>query len=245
MAATVLDVQILGRVQYQEAYHLQKKLVTERIAGLLPDILLLMEHAHTFTLGRSGREEQVLIGEEERKRRGIELHRIDSSGDVAYHGPGKLTGWAILNLAELQYGYHNYLDKLEEMLLRVLAHFGVPAHRAPARSGVWVPIDRGSDARWTAQIANVDAVINDQGITSFGFSLNVNPNLRFFDWIMPYSVHNCSATSLAVEASPSIKNEDVIDAVVEVFVDAFNFVPLKHPSLTTVLQIVPDSISVI
>src|SRR5215218_4762229 len=116
-----LSVRRLGLIAYGHALELQEELVRQRRAGEIADTLLLLEHPHVITLGTGSHEENVLIGPEERSRRGIELFATGRGGDVTYHGPGQLVGYPILDLKPDRCDLHRYLRDLEEVLIGVLA----------------------------------------------------------------------------------------------------------------------------
>jgi lipoyl(octanoyl) transferase len=227
MAARVLDIQQLGTISFQKACVLQQGLSTARAEGLIPDMLLLMEHPHTFVLGHSSQMEQLLIDEDQRKQLGLSVCRADHRRQITYHGPGQMVAWAVLDLSNWLGDYHRYLDTLERILSNTLAHFQLQTVRSSARSSVWVPIDDETEADWTAKIATIDATISGGQITNFGFSLNVDPDLRFFDWIVPQDLHDCATTSIARQAPTAISRLEVVQVITETFCRAFEFVPRR------------------
>ncbi len=135
----VCEVWRLGRVAYAEAWALQNRLVDER-AHEGVDRLLLLEHPHTYTLGSSGHEDYVLLPPEELARRGIEVLRVDRGGDVTYHGPGQLVGYPLLQLGRdtLRADFVGYVRKLEQVIIALLADYGVAAKPIKGLTGVWV-----------------------------------------------------------------------------------------------------------
>ena len=124
-----IEVRKLGRVSYGEALDLQAELVARRRNGEIPDQLLLLEHPDVITVGTSSLRDHILLSDEERKSRGIQLFDVGRGGDVTYHGPGQLVGYPILSLAPDRKDLHRYLRDLEEILLQTLGHFGIPAPR--------------------------------------------------------------------------------------------------------------------
>ncbi|HWP35528.1 MAG TPA: lipoyl(octanoyl) transferase LipB, partial [Thermodesulfobacteriota bacterium] len=139
----------LGRIGYEEALALQRRLARARQAGAVPDLLLLCEHPPVVTLGRGGRPEHLLVPPAELVRRGIACVAVERGGDVTYHGPGQLVGYPILELTPYGRDLHRYLRRLEEALVLAAARVGVAAARLPGRTGVWVaPADgRGGASR--------------------------------------------------------------------------------------------------
>ncbi|MBD0320616.1 MAG: lipoyl(octanoyl) transferase, partial [Gemmatimonadetes bacterium] len=124
-----LDVRRLGTLSYGDGLALQAELVAQRRAGEIPDTLLLLEHPHVITLGSGSHDEHVLVTPQERAERGIELFDTGRGGDVTYHGPGQLVGYPILDLKPDRCDLHRYLRDLEEVLIGVLAEFGLQGTR--------------------------------------------------------------------------------------------------------------------
>jgi lipoate-protein ligase B len=207
------EVRRLGRVPYREAWELQKRLAAERAADLIPDTLLLLEHPHTYTLGRSGRIENLLWNEEERAERGVTEERVDRGGDITYHGPGQLVGYPILKLGRPvdgnghipQADYVGYVRNLEEMLIRTLARFGLVSGQIPGLTGVWVQADVASrcphcppHARLAPlKIAAIGVKVDAKGVSQHGFALNVEPDMSYFDGIIPCGIKDHGVVSLA------------------------------------------------
>lgn len=169
------EVKELGRMNYGTAVGLQKRLEAERKAGLIPDQLLLVEHPHVITLGRNGREANLLAGEEVLTRAGISFYRTDRGGDITYHGPGQLVGYPILDLREWKRDVGAYMRGIEQVLIDTLAHFGISAGRIPKFTGVWVG---------ERKIAAIGVHIS-RWVTSHGFALNVSTDLSYFQYIVP------------------------------------------------------------
>jgi lipoyl(octanoyl) transferase len=169
------EVREPGRVDYGAAFDLQRQLVEQRKAGAIPDQLILLEHPHTITLGRNGRMENLLAGEETLSRAGIAFHPTDRGGDITYHGPGQIVGYPILDLREWKRDVVAYVRAVEQVLIDTLADFGIAAGRVPKLTGVWLG-DR--------KIAAIGVHIS-RWVTSHGFALNVNTDLRYFQYIVP------------------------------------------------------------
>ncbi|MEW5986088.1 MAG: lipoyl(octanoyl) transferase LipB [Chloroflexota bacterium] len=220
----MIEVEWLGRLDYQVAWQRQKDLVAEREGAdgpaALPDKLLLLEHPPTYTLGRRGHLGNLLWDEAERKRRGIAVYWVDRGGDVTYHGPGQLVGYPILDLRRLhseQRGLARpdlrlYLRQLEETLIRALAVFKVDAYRYPGYTGVWVETAAGP-----RKIAAIGVKVSGQGVTSHGFALNVAPDLSHFAGIVPCGIHEHGVTSLAEMIGEGLSITTVLPAVANAF----------------------------
>ncbi len=160
---------------YSPALELQTRLVRQRKEGAIPDQLLLVEHPHVITLGRNGRMENVLAGEDVLRRSGIEFHPTDRGGDVTYHGPGQLVGYPIMDLREWRREVVGYVRAVEQVLIDALGEFGIAAGRVPKLTGVWVE---------GKKIAAIGVHIS-RWVTSHGFALNVNTDLSYFHYIVP------------------------------------------------------------
>jgi lipoyl(octanoyl) transferase len=190
------EVWQLGRMAYQDTWDLQARLVDERSQDAAPDRLLLVEHPPTYTLGSAGHDEYVLLSEEERQRRGIEVFHIDRGGDVTYHGPGQLVGYPILKLPRvserLKFDVRAYLRKLETVVMHTLAEFGIVGKTIPDLTGVWVDGPAGE-----AKVCAIGVKINVKAVTKHGFALNIDPDMSYFDGIIPCGIHDRGVTSMA------------------------------------------------
>jgi lipoyl(octanoyl) transferase len=169
------ELRELGRIDYARAVALQKELVESRKQGLIPDQLLILEHPHVITLGRNAQSSHLLASEEVLRRAGIALHDTDRGGDITYHGPGQVVGYPILDLREWKRDVVAYVRAVEQVLIDALAELGVAAGRVAGLTGVWAG---------GAKVAALGIHIS-RWITSHGFALNVNTDLRYFQYIVP------------------------------------------------------------
>ena len=169
------EVRDLGRIDYAQAFTLQQRLVAQRKQNLIPDQLLLLEHPHTITLGRNGHPENLLAGDEALRAAGIAYHPTDRGGDITYHGPGQVVGYPILDLAQWKRDVRAYAHALEQVMIDALACYHIAAGRIPGCTGVWV------DGKKIGAIG----VHISRWATSYGFALNVNPDLSYFGYIVP------------------------------------------------------------
>src|SRR5215467_15739695 len=169
-----LEVRRLGQVAYFDALELQKKLEDEVIERRQTDYLLLLEHPHTFTIGRRSKEAGVLATAEMLRKMGIEVFEINRGGKVTYHGLGQVVGYPIINLSPDREDVHRYVRDLEEVLIRTMADFGINAFRIDGLTGVHTR--RGKVAAIGVHIA--------RWVTTHGFALNVNTDLSYFDLII-------------------------------------------------------------
>ena len=183
----------LGRIDYGAALELQQRLVADRKQGFIPDHLLLLEHEHVVTLGRNGRMENLLASEEVMERAGISFYPTDRGGDVTYHGPGQLVGYPILDLRDWKRDVGAYVRGVEQVIIDMLADFGIVGGRIPKLTGVWV------NGRKIAAIG----VHISRWVTSHGFALNVSTDLSYFQYIVPCGLTKpvTSMAQLGVRAS--------------------------------------------
>jgi lipoate-protein ligase B len=229
-------VRRLGLLPYAEAWELQKRHAAQRALSEIPDTLLLLEHPHTYTLGRSGHQENLLLDAQALAARGIELHWVDRGGDITYHGPGQLVGYPILALGAVdpagrlpRADYVGYVRRLEEALIRALIPFGLVAGQVPGLTGVWVQPDVASRcphcppaARLApSKIAAIGVKVDARGISQHGFALNVNPDMSYFDGIVGCGLRDHASISLADLLEPPPAMNAVMDAVVESFGKVF------------------------
>src|SRR5271170_7927500 len=217
----ILNLIHLGRIDYTTGLDIQKQLVEARHEDRIGNTLLLLEHPPVLTLGRNSDRSNILASDEFLAYRGVEVHEINRGGDVTYHGPGQLVGYPILDLRSFtldsrRIGAVDYVRLLEEVLIRTLGDFAVPARRIAGRTGVWT-IAGGSIPE--KKIAAIGDHIS-RGITSHGFALNVTTDLRDFDLIVPCGISDRTVTSLELEApagSTPPTMENAINAVARHF----------------------------
>ena len=184
------SVNDLGLIGYAEAWELQKRVVVARKAGLIEDVLLLCEHPHVITLGRSGKRSNLLAGENVLRQKGVEYFETSRGGDITYHGPGQVVGYPILNLGAIKRDVVWYVRTLEEVMIRTTADFGIAARREVGKTGIWVGEDAAAE-----KLAAIGVHIS-RWVTSHGFAYNVATDLRYFDLIVPCGIPERKATSL-------------------------------------------------
>jgi lipoate-protein ligase B len=214
-----LQVEWLGRVPYAEALALQEARVAEVRAGRAGDALLLLEHPPVITLGRSARPENLLQSPDALAERGVELHEIARGGDVTWHGPGQLVGYAILDLqARGRADVHRFLRDLESGLIDALEKLGLAAEIRSGMTGVFV-----APSAPPRKIASIGVGLRGW-VTWHGFALNVDPDLAGFDAIVPCGLQAVEMTSIARElgeAAPADLPARSREAVADAFVRRF------------------------
>jgi lipoyl(octanoyl) transferase len=204
---------------YAEALELQRAVAAARIAGTVPeDVLLLVEHPPVVTLGRSTKAANLTSSPEFLRERGVELFEVERGGDVTFHGPGQLVGYPIFDLKRHRQDLHWYLRQVEESLIRALATYAIPAERNVGYTGVWT---RGR------KIASIGVHARDW-VTWHGFALNVTTDLSFFDLIVPCGIQGVTMTSIAREAGREPSMEDAEAAAVEAFASVFELEPVTR-----------------
>jgi lipoyl(octanoyl) transferase len=213
----VISVVKLDRIDYSTAFELQRSLVELRKRGEIGDVLLLLEHTPVITLGRNAKAEHVLASREQLAARGVDVFECDRGGDVTYHGPGQLVGYPIFDLRGFTtpegprktLGAVEFVRRLEEVLIRTCADFGIGARRVAGRTGVWT---EQSDAK----VAAIGVHIS-RGVTSHGFALNVATDLEAFQLIVPCGIADRPVTSLARELGSAPTLEKVAESAARNF----------------------------
>ena len=178
----------LGRVDYRQALELQNELRDQVVEGSLPNVLLLLEHPHVYTLGRRAKLTDILAGPEELSRLGAEVHQIDRGGEVTYHGPGQLVAYTIFDVRAWG-GPLNFVSLLVDCMSDTLAEYGLDGGCFGRPTGVWVG---------DAKIGAIGLRIS-RGVATHGIALNVDPDLSFFDRIVPCGMPGVDVTSMARE----------------------------------------------
>lgn len=218
----------LGKVEYAAAWQLQKELAALRATGKAGDVLLLLEHPPTITLGRSAHVHHVLASAEQLERLGVAVHHIDRGGDVTYHGPGQLVGYPIFHLAEHGKDLHQFLRRVEGALIAALATFGVEGRHFPPHTGVWVD---------HAKIAAIGIKVT-RWVSTHGFALNVSPDLTHFDLIVPCGIRDYGVTSLHAVLGYSPAFSDLLPPIVDAFQRMF---PGSDPVCNIPLELLSES----
>jgi lipoyl(octanoyl) transferase len=200
-----------GRTSYERCWRLQQQLVELRATGRLEDVLLLTEHQHVYTIGKTGDEKHLRAGRSQLG--GVPVVHNDRGGDITYHGPGQLVGYPILDLRQLRTDLAWYLRGLEEIVIRTLERFGVHGSRIDGYTGVWVGDEK---------ICAI-GIKTTRWITMHGFALNVNTELSHFANIVPCGISDKGVTSMEACLGASVRMADVASAVVSAFVSFFDY----------------------
>lgn len=211
MHKRILEVRRLDRIDYTSALELQRKLEHEVIENRSQDYLLLLEHPHTFTIGRRARENGVLATANLLKNLGVEVFETDRGGKVTYHGIGQLVGYPIISLSPDREDVHKYVRDLEEVIIRTMADFDIDSFRIEGLTGVHTR---------EGKIAAIGVHIK-RWVTTHGFALNVNTDLSYYNWII--ACEGEPVASMDKLLGREIDMAEVKDRIVVHFNDVFGY----------------------
>ena len=218
---SILQTRDLGLISYQAAWQLQKQLQQDLIAGNIPEQLLLCEHNPTITVGRSGKIENLLVDRATLIERGVDFFAVERGGDVTYHGPGQLVCYPILDLNRHRRDVHWYMRSLEEVIIRVLAHYGVQGHRSLGRTGVWTGNQQNDTEDVLEKIASIGVRIS-RWCSLHGFSLNVADVSDGFSMINPCGYQDVRVSSLGPLVGQELSVEVLKPLVITEFKSVFD-----------------------
>jgi len=233
MEKQFVEFRDLGNMDYKSAWDYQDVLMKENLEvkasinrqpatdnGDLPTkhFLLFVEHPPVYTLGKSGKMENVLISQEERQEKGIEFYQTNRGGDITFHGPEQIVCYPILDLEKFYTDIGRYLRELEEVIILTLADYGIAAGRSAGETGVWIDTDiKGIERKICAM-----GVRCSRWITMHGFAFNINTDLSYFDHIIPCGIQNKKVTSLKEELGYPVSMEEVKEKLKRNFEKVFN-----------------------
>ncbi len=224
--------QDLGLAEYQQAWDYQEQLFQKTIAIKLanrdipdaeqqttPNYLLFCEHPHVYTLGKSGKEEHLLLDTEGLREKDATFHKINRGGDITYHGPGQLVGYPIIDLDNFFTDIHHYLRLLEEAIILTLNDYNIVGGRIEGLTGVWLD---HAEKRQPRKICAI-GVKTSRWVTMHGFALNVNSHLDYFNNIIPCGIPDKAVTSLQKELGRTLDMEEVLDKIKQHLASVFGF----------------------
>ena len=212
----LVKIKDLGLVDYKDCWDYQEELfkgvidvkIKNRREGLnltTSNYLLLVEHPHVYTLGKSGDMSNLLISETELTQKDAKFYKINRGGDITYHGPGQIVGYPILDLDNFFTDIHKYLRFLEEVIILTLKDYDLSASRNIGKTGVWLDAETPFARKICAM-----GVRASRWVTMHGFALNANVDLSYFDNIVPCGITNNSVTSINKELGVANIDEDVV-----------------------------------
>ncbi|MBL7705421.1 MAG: lipoyl(octanoyl) transferase LipB [Taibaiella sp.] len=232
----------LGRIAYQEAWDIQEALMKEGLAIKAARIsepgsaiaqkeitqqLLVVEHPHVYTLGKSGAIENLLINNQLMTELGVSFYKTNRGGDITYHGPGQLVAYPVLDLEAFKTDLGWYMRSLEEVIIQTIAAYGIKGERLPGSTGVWLDTHDLSKARKICAMG----VKCSRWITIHGLALNVNTDLSFFGHIVPCGITDKGVTSMAKELGSPVAEEEVKREFLKQFAKIFDAAILPETSI--------------
>ncbi|NMM49757.1 lipoyl(octanoyl) transferase LipB [Marinigracilibium pacificum] len=221
-----------GLIDYQEAWDKQGELFNQTVDQKIqnrkveesdqtetPNYLIFCQHPHVYTLGKSGKPENLLLDEEGLKQYEATYYKINRGGDITYHGPGQLVGYPILDLENFFTDIHKYMRFLEEAIIRTLADYGIKSGRIDGLTGVWLDHEEQKNPRKICAMG----VKSSRWVTMHGFAFNVNADLSYFGHIIPCGIDDKAVTSLDKELGRKVDFEEVKDKVKGYLAEIFEF----------------------
>lgn len=212
-----LHFQELGLMDYLPAFDYQEKLMkeiidlklknrdrTDEIKVETPNYLLFVEHPHVYTLGKSGHEENMLANSKRLEEIDATFVKTNRGGDITYHGFGQLVGYPILDLDNFKSDIFLYMRNLEEVIIRVIADYGLIGERSEGETGVWLDVGKPYARKICAM-----GVKTSKWVTMHGFALNVNTDLRYFEYIIPCGIKDKTVTSLKRELEREFSTDEI------------------------------------
>ena len=223
----------LGLVDYKKAWDIQEKYFKQAIdrkisirngENLPPpsNYLILCEHPNVYTIGKSGKEENLLLSSEEVKSKEASFYKINRGGDITYHGPGQLVVYPILDLDQFFTDIHKYMRFLEQAVINTLLKFGIQSSRIDGMTGVWIDSALPSARKICAM-----GVKSSRWVTMHGIGFNINTNLDFFSHIVPCGIDDKAVTSMKKELGIEVDMQEVENIIIEEFKSLFGF-QIKH-----------------
>lgn len=218
----------LGTMDYEECWKYQEHLMQEIIKVKLENrnqtiptptnnYLLIVEHPSVYTIGKSGKENHLLVSQEFLKSINATYYRVNRGGDITYHGKGQLVMYPILDLENFFTDIHKYVRNLEEVIIRTLKDYGINAKRSKGETGVWIEPDNLQRARKICAIG----VRSSRWVTMHGLAFNINTDLKYFDYIIPCGIKNKKVTSLHIELGKKVDEREVRMKVLKYFQEVF------------------------
>lgn len=209
----ILNYCDLGFIDYKEAWDIQKEVHSLRVEEKLSDVLFLLEHPHTYTLGKVADKNNLIGSKDYLNKNKISVYEIDRGGDITYHGPGQIVGYPIIDLKKWKQDTHKYMRALEEVIIRTCSEYGLKGIRNPEFTGVWI------EGR---KIAAIGIKIS-RWVTMHGFAFNINTDLALFNGIIPCGIIDKEVTSLEKELGKNIEISEVKLKLLKNFRNIFNY----------------------
>lgn len=192
---------------------MQKSILDLRYKNGIDDVLLLLEHPHTYTLGKTANHKNLIGNIEYLQKNNISVYDIDRGGDITYHGPGQIVGYPIIDLSNWEKDTHKYLRALEEIIIKTCSDYGISATRNPEHTGVWIE---------QRKIAAIGIKVS-RWITMHGFAFNVNTDLNLYNGIIPCGIDDKDVTSLSRELESEVEIESVKSTILKYVAEIFDY----------------------
>jgi len=206
--------------------HLQQSLVKSKRKGVMDKAnhLLICEHPHVYTLGKSGDEANLITSSEELAAQNVTFHKINRGGDITYHGPGQVTVYPIFDMDHFYNDLHRFVRELEQIVINVLAHYSIEGDRIKEFTGVWLDVDSPNKRKICAI-----GIHMSRWVSMHGFALNINTDLNFFNNIIPCGINDQdkSVTSISQELGREVDCQEVIGLIIAEFKTMFGFTDLS------------------
>ncbi len=218
----------LNSIDYKEAWELQKVIHRLRAENKIEDVFFMLEHPHTYTLGKTADKKNLLGDEKYLAENNISVYDIDRGSDITYHGPGQIVGYPIISLTNWQQDTHKYLRAIEEIIIRVCNDYGLNGPRVEKYTGVWIE-DR--------KICAIGIKVS-RWITMHGFAFNVNTDLKLFNGIVPCGITVKAVTSLSKELKRKIKIFEVKEKIIYHFCEIFKYSWIEFKTKSEILSLI-------
>jgi len=229
MSNRAVTIRRLGLINYKEAWDLQEKIFKELVdlkiknrnenTSFFPqNQLLVCEHPHVFTLGKSGKEDHLLLDKKGLKDNEADYYKINRGGDITYHGPGQLVVYPIFDLEQFFTDIHKYMRFLEEAVILTLSEYGIHGERMEGQTGVWLGVGSPVARKICAM-----GVKSSRWITMHGLGFNVNADLKYFDYIVPCGISDKSVTSMQYELGRKIDMDELSEKLLVHLSNLFDF----------------------
>lgn len=225
---TKVAFQDLGTQDYQPTWDYQEELMKKNLETkisnrehpenqkMTDNHLLFVEHPHVYTLGKSGHEENLLANQDKLKEINATYVKVNRGGDITYHGYGQIVGYPILDLENFYTDIHRYMRDLEEVIIRTIAEYGLKGERSQGETGVWLDVGKPYARKICAM-----GVKASRWVTIHGFALNVNTDMKYFEYIIPCGIADKQVTSLKRELEKDVDIEEVKSKIKKHFTDVF------------------------
>ncbi len=218
----------LGLVDYKEAWDLQKSIHQLRVENKIDDVLLLLEHPNTYTLGKTAGKNNLISDKKYMAENKISVYEIDRGGDITYHGPGQIVGYPIISLTNWLQDTHKYLRAIEEVIIKVCSEYGLQGTRVDKYTGVWIEVRK---------ICAIGIKVS-RWITMHGFAFNVNTDLKLFNGIIPCGISDKEVTSLNLELKKEISLNEVKEKILHHFDVIFNYDQIEFKTKEELLSLI-------